>query len=186
MDINIKIKLGFYRIKKDYTDYLRGYHPHVQHNDPINHATIWTGIIVDLNHYKYFIPLTSDKNNVKKNDMFSVRIEPDNNTGKTGEYYGAILISQMIPVPEGSFEKIDFEDTSLDIKYLNLLKIQYYLINILETKRTILNKAITLYEIRYTNDGRRKIFDQKCLDFHDLERLCEEYKKSEMQKSLSL
>lgn len=176
VEFNTKIKLGFYRIDYNYTDYLRQFQQNVQANNIDNHNTAWIGVLVEINGYKYFIPLTSDKNNKQKNSMISHRIDIDSSENASLlDYLGAILFYNMIPVPEGCYEKIDFESQDLPMHYRTLLVNQYTWINIMDNKKTIMNKAVSLRNNRYTTDGRKQLFELMCLDFELLERKCDDY-----------
>lgn len=176
--INRKIKLGFYRIDSYYTDYLRTFQRHVQDNNLESHDTPWIGLIIQLGGFDYFVPLTSDAPNTVKSNIVSHRIEPIKSDG-TINYLGGILFFNMIPVPKGLYTKINFEkELELRPNYSYLLQEQYAWINIMENKETIIKKAINLYESRYTNDGRKHLYNTICLDFKLLEKNLEDFIKT--------
>lgn len=174
-ELDRSFKLGLYRVEAKYTDYLRSFQKHVQSNNSETHNTPWIGLVIQQGDFDYFVPLTSDKNNKVKTSIISHRIEVKHSNKKV-EYLGAILFYNMIPVPKGLYSKIDFdEESKVDPKYSDLLKKQYYWMNIIQNKKTIINKSLNLYESRYTKDGRRKLYDKMCLDFKKLEDKAIEY-----------
>ena len=95
MKIHLKDnKIALYDIESDYRQYLFQYDFRVN----LKLGRRFVGIIVGIEDYTYFIPLTSKplrKNGKRRNPRTTVEIH---------EIIAALLINNMIPVPQGVFK----------------------------------------------------------------------------------
>ena len=148
----------------------------------------YVGIIVLNGNYKYFIPLTSAKpkhaswsTSTSTNYLIYETLPkgtsiPQNwvcNTSSNSPNIKHILavleIKKMIPVPDNSFSKINFNQVS-DLNYRALLLKEYHFLKPLEA--TIWSKAAKIYN--------KQINSNVVLPFHCnyrlLESICDKYK----------
>lgn len=143
------------------------------------------GIIVTIDTYTYFIPLTSSKpkhakwKNVDKSyyliyeiiDKVHVRpydiVKPFSDT-QVLKVLSALDIKKMIPVPNGYYSRIEFSQVA-DVRYRSLLIKEYLFC--LKIQDGILEKAKTIYE-HQKNTG--KVYPLFC-NFVKLESACANY-----------
>lgn len=60
-------ELLFYTVDKDYIRYLSKFERHVSYNkDEIGHSRPYLGIVLQIEEYKYFVPLYSYKEHYKR------------------------------------------------------------------------------------------------------------------------
>ena len=86
----------------------------------------YTGIIIVLDHYKYFVPLTS---------------RPLRNDGRK---------RNLIPVPDSCFELVDIPNDK-DKDYLNS---EYFYIRMSDVKKEIINKVEKVYrQVKWHQDS---------------------------------
>ena len=104
--------IGLYDIDNNYRKYLSKHDSKVS----LKIGRRFMEIIVGLKDYTYFIPLTSKPlrdNGKRRNTRTTVEIYDESK-----KIIAALLINNMIPVPEGAYRKIDFEKE----KYRDYLK----------------------------------------------------------------
>ena len=69
------IKYGFYTVNPDYLEYLNQRDSEVYYNPSYrNSIKPFVGIIVGIENYNYFIPISSAKENAKNERMFLMSI----------------------------------------------------------------------------------------------------------------
>ena len=136
------------------------------------HTRKYLGVVLDINEYKYYIPLSSpkitdyeDKEGVltiRKDSFIIWRIV----STKKGieELKATIRFAGMIPVPDSELELYDIENEK-DENYKNLVQEEMEYIRKKDVK--IENRAKTIYKKKIQNEESTNI--QKCLDFKDLE-----------------
>lgn len=147
-------EICIYDVDFKYRVYLRSFDNKVNTKD----GRRYVGIIIVHNDIKYFIPLTSKplrSNGKRRNQRTTVEI-------KDGEtLIGALLINNMIPVPDGSFSKVDIEND----RHKDYLNKEY--IYIKNYGNQILNKIKNVYnDVTIRNDSFMSAF---CCDFKLLE-----------------
>lgn len=178
---------GFYTIDIDYLEYLYNGDKEVYYNKRYDTSIKpFVGIIILLEGYNYFIPLTSVKEKHKKfrnvtNEHFLIYeiVKNIDNIDGVYKYFSkeekmhilALLdIKKMIPVPKSLYNKVEFS-TILDKKYKLLFQKEYeFCLNI---KEKILEKAVKLYEEQKFTGIVRKM---NC-NFSKLEQMMLRYKK---------
>lgn len=170
----------FYQVDSSYLAYLHSIDSEVYYNS-LYHTSKkpFLGIIVKVNSYKYFIPLSSAKEKHKKwknvSDEHFLLYEVISNTiniekdiykpfsdTKNIHILAVLDIKKMIPVPEGSYSPIEFD--VLEKKYKDLFMKEYKFC--LSIKRKILEKV----EKIYLHQKRTKKIHRAYCDFS----LCED------------
>ena len=163
-----------YDVDYEYRKYLYNYDNRV--NLKANRR--YTGLIIILDHYKYFVPLTSHplrNDGKKRNSKTTVEIYDEQN-----ELIAALLINNMIPVPDNCFELVDIPNDK-DKDYLNS---EYIYIRRSDVKKEIMYKAEKAYrQVKLHQDAFMNRF---CCDFNLLERKCDDYiwKKSIIREDI--
>lgn len=157
--------LKIYRIKDDYIKYLKEYDDTVMENKPDGKRRPYVGIVVEINSFKYYIPLTSPKRKhlTMKNNIDFLKI----NNGE----HGAMNINNMIPVKDSELIHFNIQDEE-DESYKNLLINQHRFIK--DNTDRIIKNANKLYEKVVIKEDRN--FIKKCSKFKLLEEKCNQYK----------
>ena len=176
--------LKIYSVTDEYINYLRTSYPNVYSNkqDTRVHTRKYVGVVIKVENYNYYIPLSSPKETdfqvagknkvIKKSIVPIVRIVIKNSKGEK-ELKGTLRISHMIPVPESELKLYDLENEKDECyKDLVLNEIQF----IRKNKEKILNNANLLYKQKADNDPSAG-YVKMALDYKALEKLCDKYKK---------
>ncbi len=149
----------FYEVDPSYLAYIHSYDSEVYYN-PSYHISKkpFLGIVVKIENYKYFIPLSSAKEKHKKwknvadshfliYEIISNAISIDKDIYKPfsdteNMHILAVLdIKKMIPVPDGSYSPIEFD--LLEARYRDLFLKEYAFC--LSVKDKILKKVKKIY-----------------------------------------
>ena len=171
-----------YLISDEYIQYLNKKDPTVMLNKTALERTYhrkYIGIIKELNNHKYFVPLSSPKDNdyvlvnnkkqIKKDNFTTIFIKNKN------VLYGKLKFNCMIPVPKTEISKYDLNDEG-DLKYKILVfnEIEFLRAN----REKIEKKAINLYEAKTSSkvipDKKQNIL-RYTVDFKSLEKYCDEW-----------
>lgn len=154
------IKYGFYAVNLDYFEYLNQIDSEVYYNPSYrNSIKPFVGIIVGIENYNYFIPISSAKEKHKRwknvsDEHFLIYEVIDNNITINGDIYkyysdeekmhilSILDIKKMIPVPNGCYERIEFDELD-DIRYKDLFEKEYAFC--LKVKTKVLKKVKKLY-----------------------------------------
>ena len=175
--------MEFYSVTDGYIDYLSSVHTHVYSNKEITRKNPrkYLGVVFENNGYKYFIPLSSPKKGdfvqnsqgvkeIRKDTYLIFRIVSHEKDGD--ELKGTLRIANMIPVPESELLIYDVNYES-DVDYKNLvLKEQEY---VRKNSEKIISRAKNVYN-KHKCGNTEKIMEL-CLDYTDLERMHDEWKK---------
>ena len=177
---------GLYNIDIDYLRYLHSIDTETHFEEDKNYERKpFVGIIIFVNGYNYFIPLTSGKpkhlnwDNVSKTHylIYEVveEIELETNDiykpmgdGKFKKILAALDIKKMVPVPDGLYHRIDINHMD-DVKYKTLLVKETLFCRRIQD--AVLNKASKLYQLQI-NSG---IVRQCCCNFKLLESACDSW-----------
>ena len=177
-------ELKIYSVSDKYIDYLRQFEPNAYSNkeDTRIHTRKYVGIVIKINYYNYYVPLSSPKDSdyqvagkdkvIKKSIVPIYRIVVKNNKGKN-ELKGTLRISHMIPVPDSELELYDYENEQ-DQKYKDL--VQNEIIAIRKNSEKIIGNANLLYKQKIANDTTAG-YVAAALDYKKLEDLCDKYNK---------
>lgn len=158
----VKIKdYKFYTLDPDYLEYLHKIDSEVYYNFSYRTSIKpFLGIIIGIENYNYFIPISSAKDKHKKwknvsDEHFLIYeiIDPSINI-KNGickdlserekmHILSVLDIKKMIPVPDGTYERIIFAELS-DSRYRDLFRKEYAFC--LKIKDKVLKKVEKIYK----------------------------------------
>lgn len=180
--------LGLYNVDTDYLRYLKSIDSEVQYSEDKDYTQKpFLGIVVMIDSYSYFIPLTSGKprhakwknvgpahyliyEQVKKNELRKKDVYKSISETDALKIYAALEIKKMIPVKDGLFHGIVFSALG-DQKYADLLEKEYRFCQ--KIQDGILSKVRQIYcEQKETG----KVYPMYC-DFNKLEVACDTYQK---------
>ena len=158
--------LNIYEIDSDYISYLSGFEEHIFKNRKIsqNFSRKYVGVVLNINGFDYFAPLSSFKEKHK-------RLSETTDFIKIG-VYAVINLNNMFPAPLELCKQINFNEIE-DLNYKNLLRNEYRIIR--KKAALILQNASAVYKHRLLNDGKSKL-SQRCNNFKLLEEKSKEYK----------
>lgn len=181
---------GFYNINVDYLKYL---HDNIDAEVRFDEGKAYDrkpflGILVAIDSYTYFIPLTSGKpkharwKNVDKTYYLIYEIINKTHLRQTDVFkvysdthalkiLAALDIKKMIPVPEGLYSRIEFSQIR-DLRYRSLLLKEYRFCQ--KIQDGILEKARQIYE---TQKRTGRIYPMHC-NFKKLEAACRSFRKA--------
>ena len=164
-----ELMIQFYEINLDYIDYLANFAPHIFHNKQKNqnNSRKYIGIVLFINNFDYFVPLSSFK-------------EKHKNMAETVDFlkvkeFAVLNLNNMIPVPESERTYLDINQVP-DLNYKNLLRKEYRVIKVLEEK--ILKNSQIVYSHKIHNGNETKLC-KRCNDFLLLEEKSLAFKKKE-------
>lgn len=175
-------ELKLYSISDEYIEWLRNDFPNVYSNKigSRNHTRKYVGVVISIEKYSYYIPLSSPKDSdyqiagedkvIKKSIIPIVRIVIKNSSGKK-ELKGTLRISHMIPAPMSQLTLYDINNEE-DEKYKDLIINE--MIFIRKNQDKIINYANTLYKQKQIEDLTAG-YIKYTLDFKLLEKKCDEF-----------
>ena len=174
-----------YSVSDAYISYLREHEPNVYSNKEDNrtHTRKYIGIVMDMNGFNYYIPMSSPKESdyqiagdgkvIKKSIVPIMRITEKCNGAK--ELKGTLRISHMIPVPEAELVLYDL-DHEEDLDYKALVSAE--IIFIRKNADKIRDNAELLYKQKMNNDETAG-YVKSALNYIKLEKLCRQYSGDE-------
>ena len=151
---------SFYRADADYCDFLRESDPCVPYTMDKKKARPFVGIVLFMNGYNYYAPLTSPKPKhlTMKNQIDFLKIN--------GGAWGAINFNNMIPIHTNSLSPVDMRilptDDKAIIDYKNLLSNQLSWCNTTENIAHITSKAQRLYDAITSKTARPQLVERCC------------------------
>ena len=177
---------GLYNVDVDYLRYLNSIEPEVQFsNDKDYEQKPFLGIMILIDNYSYFIPLTSgkrkhakwknvgpahylvyeqvEKSELRRNDVFKSISDTE-----ALKIFAALDIKKMIPVKAGLYSRIDFSSLD-DRKYADLLEKEYRFCQ--KIQDSVLVKAKQIYAEQKQSGVIHPIY----CDFAKLESACDTY-----------
>jgi len=148
------------------------------------HSRKYLGIVLKINNYNYFAPLSSpkesdfkDNGDIKKSNLIIIRMVKS--TKFCNELLGTIKLNNMLPVPSNQI--IDYSlEKELDENYKNLIidELEWIQKNTTYIKKT----AKTLYFIKKNEDNhiniKNKKFFESIIPFTNAEYQCDLYEKN--------
>ncbi len=185
--MNVRFEaLSLYNINIDYLRYLSSVDPEVQFTQEKDYEQKpFLGIIVAIDTYSYFIPLTSgkpkhakwknvgpahyliyeqvNKAELRRRDIFKSISETE-----ALKIFAALDLKKMIPVRDALYTRIEFSALS-DRKYADLLEKEYRFCQ--KIQDGILSKVTRIYREQKETG---KVYPLYC-DFAKLEKACDEY-----------
>lgn len=166
------MSFSFYCVDSDYCNFLREKDKCVPYNTDKKSTRPFVGIVLSINGYNYYAPLSSPKpKHLKmKNQIDFLKIE-------NGEW-GVINFNNMIPIHSNCINKVNMRilptDSKDDIDYKNLLANQLSWCN--SHKDMIITKAHKLYASICGGKAREELVN-RCCDFPVDEQQYNEYCK---------
>lgn len=160
---NIIKEFKFYEVSDEYREYLRSKEEKVPKNDYDDNNKFFCGIVLEIEGYKYYAPISSFKTKQKTNLLI---YDPEDRE----KCLSSIRFSFMIPVPESQLKYKDFSRE--DLPYMNLLIKEYNYCK--EIKDDIYKVANRVYTFGTNKDNP---LSNNCCDFKLLEEMHDEYIK---------
>jgi protein AbiQ len=151
-------KLKFYQVDKDYLAYLKRFENKVPDYEYSENEKFYCGVVVEINNYRYFAPVSSFAKKQKTNILIEHK----------GQVLGSIRFSFMIPVPESLLTKVDFSELEEPYKSLVIKEYTYCKNN----QEKIRKKAVSIYS---KGLNKNSFIGQQCCDFKLLEEKHDEY-----------
>ena len=185
------MNLKFYIIKEDYINFLRSY-PKLSNifdnkENTSNFSRKYLGVVLSINEYKYYVPISSPKSSdyivtdnskvIKKSIIPIIRIVVENRQDKL-ELKGTLKLSNMIPVPDNMLTYYDFS-TETDSNYRILMEKEYNFIK--KNKKRILKNASILYNQKtkenelYPINCKKPGYLKTVVDFKYAEEICDKF-----------
>lgn len=151
--------LKFYEVNPEYIDYLIPIAPHLFRNKKPgqNNERKYIGVVLNINEFEYFVPLSSFKAKHKKMKEGLDFIKIKN--------YAVINLNNMFPVPSSERRYVNISEVE-NFQYKNLLLSEYRYIKAIQEK--ICKNAKTLYYLKL-KDGNSTSLAKRCNDFSSLE-----------------
>ena len=155
--------LKIYEVNPYYVKFISDYQEHIFYDEGGNNTRKYIGVVLDINGYKYFAPLSSF---MKKHRKMRERVD----LIKIKDI-AVINLNNMIPVPEGDFKLVDINRIK-DKNYRYLLQSENIEIN--KQKERIRKNANTVYKHKCVNNNGTSL-SKRTNDFKILEQLYKEY-----------
>lgn len=170
------MKLNLYSISDKYIKFLRQFDDKIYDNkeDIRTHERKYLGIVLTVNEFNYYIPMSSpkksdyldiDKKVIRKDTKTIIRIH------EGGRLYGTLRISNMIPVPITELEPyIILNETNSKYKEVILGELKYINNNgnkIVKYAKTVYNQKIKNMDIGYIkNTVDFKLLEEKLKEWN--------------------
>ena len=156
-------RLKIYEIDSNYVKYLSNIQEHLFASDGNKASRKYIGIILDINGFKYFAPLSSfkPKHSRMSEGVDFIKIKD----------YAVININNMIPVPDGQYYLVDVNGVK-DPHYKFLLQAEAREIN--KQRNRIFKNADIVYKHKVRNVEATALA-KRTNDFQKLEQACKEY-----------
>lgn len=169
-------RLGLYTLDVNYVAELAKADKNVMSISPQQHKERrpFVGVVLVYKDKKYCIPLTSPKpKHAKMKDGLDFMKLSDSD----GNPLGAMNLNNMIPVDDRLIKRINLipssTDSPQDVKYKNMLNDQLDWCN--NNRKSIIRKAIHLYQMITEKPEVNPKLAQRCCDFKKLEAALEKY-----------
>lgn len=171
-------KLKWYVVDKNYVNYLREYDNRVENIEYNTKLKPYIGILVTINEFNYYVPISSAKEKHYKirEGMDFIKIMQDD------RIIGVLNINNMIPILDDNVTILkykdienyrDFESDRERKLYISFLSFELDLIN--EKMDKIKKSALKLYNEKISNPTSNVA--KRCCDFKLLEEKSKLYKK---------
>lgn len=172
-------KLKWYVVDKDYVNYLRTFDNRVENIDYKTKLKPYIGILVTINDFNYYVPISSAKEKHYKirEGMDFIKIMQND------KIIGVLNINNMIPILDKNvtllkYKEIDhyreFDSEKEKKLYISFLSFELDLIN--EKMERIKKSALKLYNEKIDNPTSN--IAKRCCDFKLLEEKSKLYKQS--------
>jgi len=166
-------KLYFYKIDKEYLDYLYKFDNKVPKHVIVGKAKPFCGVVIAINGLNYFAPISS----YSKKEFTNIAIkELDKNTKKI-KIISTIRFCYMIPAPDSVLTIINFKEQ--DDYYNNLIVKEYLFCQ--DHKEDIRIRANKIYNLPSGHQWHKQ-----CCKFKELETGCKEYESIKQLEELQI
>lgn len=135
------------------------------------HQKPYVGIVLQVNEYLYFAPLSSPKAKYQKmpnNNPTIFKIEK----GQAKKLIGVVRLNNMLPAPKSVLTRLEISHIK-EVKYKNLVLAQLRIL--VANEDNIFKKAKTIYDL--VVHKQNTFYCQLSNDFSNLEKNCDSYKK---------
>ena len=172
--------MRWYVADKDFVNYLHSIDEKVEQIEYKDSFKPYFGIIMNINNYNYYLPVSSPKP-WKHSKMSNSKDFLKINDPETGELIAVLNINNMIPIPLQYITMLDYNDVakykkfnndSEKTNYINLLRKELKVIRSMSKK--IKENAIYLYEHYKVFPNDR--ISSRCCNFIKLEESIKSYK----------
>lgn len=174
----MKEKLKWYIADKDYISYLKQYDDKVENINYSAKLKPYIGIVVNINEFNYYVPISSAKSKhykIKEGMDFIKIMQAD-------KIIGVLNLNNMVPILNEkiqilNYREIDkyreFETEKEKRLYISFLSFELNLIN--QKVEKIRKNATKLYNEKINNPNSN--ISKRCCNFKLLEEKCVEYSK---------
>ena len=174
----MKEKLKWYIADKDYISYLKQYDDKVENINYSAKLKPYIGIVVNINEFNYYVPISSAKSKhykIKEGMDFIKIMQAD-------KIIGVLNLNNMVPILNEkiqilNYREIDkyreFENEKEKRLYISFLSFELNLIN--QKVEKIRKNATKLYNEKINNPNSN--ISKRCCNFKLLEEKCVEYSK---------
>lgn len=174
----MKEKLKWYIADKDYISYLKQYDDKVENINYSAKLKPYIGIVVNINEFNYYVPISSAKlkhYKIKEGMDFIKIMQAD-------KIIGVLNLNNMVPILNEkiqilNYREIDkyreFETEKEKRLYISFLSFELNLIN--QKVEKIRKNATKLYNEKINNPNSN--ISKRCCNFKLLEEKCVEYSK---------
>lgn len=159
------MQLNLYEINTFYVKYLSQYQSHIFSVENEKRGRKYVGIILHINGYDYFAPLSSYKEKHKRmtENIDFIKLKD----------YAVININNMIPVPQGQYKPVNISAVK-DEHYRYLLQAENREIN--KNKKRIVKNAEIVYNHKLRN-GNETSLAKRTNDFKILEKMSKDFER---------
>ena len=170
-------KLKWYVVNKEYVNYLKQYDDKVENIDYSSKLKPYIGIIININEFDYYVPISSPKQKHYKikEDMDFIKIMQDN------KIIGVLNLNNMIPILNKNVQILNYRDIDKYRKFENEKEKNLYIaflsfeLNLINARiEKIRKSAIKLYKEKLNNPNSN--ISKRCCNFKLLEEKSKLYK----------
>ena len=163
----METELKLYTVSSAYLNYLKDHQKHMWDNEEKGRLRPYIGILITINDFKYYAPLSSPKPKHAgwKDRLDFIRID------YKGELKCVVNLNNIIPVHDDDIFLIDIDKE--EEKYANLLNVE--MIEIRKKKAIIINNAKSLYEKITKHKADNAKLALFCYNFNLLEEKLKHY-----------
>lgn len=163
-------KLQWYIVNKKYVKYLKTFDNKIENIDYQNNLKPFIGIIININNFNYYVPISSPKKKhyKMKEGIDFIKIKQEN------RILGVLNLNNMIPILDRYVQLLKYKEieryrlfkTDKEKRmYIALLNTELKIVN--SKYEEIKKNAIKLYEEKINNPNSR--VSKRCCDFKFLE-----------------
>lgn len=163
-------KLHWYIVDKKYVSYLKTFDNKIENIDYQDNLKPYIGIVININKFNYYVPISSPKNKhyKMKEGIDFIKIKQED------RILGVLNLNNMIPILDECIKRLEYEKIEKYRKFKNKKEKKIY-IALLNTELKIINSkyekikknTIRLYQEKINNPVSK--VSKRCCDFKFLE-----------------